>query len=193
MTPLSTESALRLAHLCTRNAFGYIGQVCLANLAAEQPTAFLTQERHAIMANDPQVSLRILVIDDDPSLTDLISDALSLLGKYTVSVARNGEAGLEAITSFAPDCVVVDVRMPNLSGYQVVRALRGDPTTAQTPIIMLSALTQDRDKLIGMMSGADAYLVKPIKMADLLAAIKRALRLSSESRQQRQRQLADDN
>ncbi len=145
------------------------------------------------MANDPQVSLRILVIDDDPSLTDLISDALSLLGKYTVSVARNGEAGLEAIQSFAPDCVVVDVRMPNLSGYQVVRALRGDPTTAQTPIIMLSALTQDRDKLIGMMSGADAYLVKPIKMADLLSAIKRALRLSSDSRQQRQRQLVDEN
>lgn len=135
---------------------------------------------------------RILVVDDDPGLIELITDGLTLVGGHEVIAAMDGATGLERFFEVRPDCVVVDVRMPGLNGYQFVRALRGDPETAHTPIVVLSAMVQDRDTLAGMLSGADAYLYKPVKMAELLATIERALRLTTAERWERQRQLASD-
>jgi two-component system alkaline phosphatase synthesis response regulator PhoP len=114
------------------------------------------------------------------------------MGGYDVVVAHDGVSGLEQFFEVRPDCVVVDVRMPNLNGYQMVRALRGDPSTAQTPIIVLSALVQQREELAGLLTGADAYLFKPVTMADLLQTIDHAIRLSAEERDQRHRGLAED-
>lgn len=133
---------------------------------------------------------RVLVVDDDPALIALISDGLRLLGGYEVAIAANGATGLERFYEVWPDCVVVDVRMPGLNGFQFVRALRGDPETAQTPIVVLSALAQDRDEAAGMLSGADAYLFKPARIADLLQAIQRAMQLTVEQRQRRRQELA---
>jgi CheY-like chemotaxis protein len=73
--------------------------------------------------------------------------------------------------------------MPGLNGYQFVRALRGDRETAETPIVLLSALVQDREQLAGLLTGADAYLIKPVKIVDLVNAIDRAVQLSAEERQ----------
>lgn len=136
---------------------------------------------------------RVLVVDDDPSLSVLLTEGLRRMGGYDVVVAHDGVSGLERYFEVQPDCVVVDVRMPNLNGYQMVRALRGDPTTAQTPIIVLSALVQQREELAGLLTGADAYLFKPVTMADLLQTLDRSMRLSAEERQQRYRGLTEDN
>ena len=132
---------------------------------------------------------RVLVIDDDPALLTAITRGLDLIGGFDVRTAKDGASGLDQFFSTHPDCVVVDVRMPGLNGYQFVRALRGDRATAETPIVILSALVQDREQLAGMLTGADAYLIKPVKIVDLVDAIDRAVHLSEEERTAYTRQL----
>jgi CheY-like chemotaxis protein len=144
------------------------------------------------MAPKSYVALRrVLVVDDDPALLAAISDGLQIVGGFEVIFASDGASGLERFFAAAPDCVVVDVRMPGLNGYQFVRALRGDPETAQTPIIVLSALVQDREQLAGLLTGADAYLTKPVKIVDLVVSIDHAVRLTSDERQRRVRELTE--
>jgi CheY-like chemotaxis protein len=128
---------------------------------------------------------RVLVVDDDPALLIALTDGLELMGGYEVVAARDGATGLERFFALAPDCVVVDVRMPGLSGYQFVRALRGDPATAQTPIIVLSALVQDHEQLAGLLTGADAYLTKPVKIVDLVRTIDGAVQMTADARRRR--------
>jgi twitching motility two-component system response regulator PilH len=132
----------------------------------------------------------ILVIDDDPDLIETITDSLELQGGYQVRSAPDGESGLISAIENPPDCIVVDVRMPNLNGLQFVRALQGDRNTASIPIVMLSALVQDTDLLRGLLSGADAYLHKPVRLQDLLNAIERSIQLSQQQRLQQWRDLA---
>jgi DNA-binding response OmpR family regulator len=134
---------------------------------------------------------RVLVVDDDPALLAAIADGLQIMGGFEVIFASDGASGLERFFTAVPDCVVVDVRMPGLNGYQFVRALRGDPETAQTPIIVLSALVQDREQLAGLLTGADAYLTKPVKIVDLVVSIDHAVRLTSDERQRRVRELTE--
>jgi DNA-binding response OmpR family regulator len=126
---------------------------------------------------------RVLVIDDDPALLTAITRGLDLIGGFDVLTATDGASGLNQFFTTRPDCVVVDIRMPGLNGYQFVRALRGDRETAETPIVLLSALVQDREQLAGLLTGADAYLIKPVKIVDLVNAIDRAVQLSAEERQ----------
>ncbi len=134
---------------------------------------------------------RVLVIDDDPSLLLTLSEGLDLLGGFEVLTACDGATGLERFFAERPDCVVVDVRMPGLNGYQFVRALRGDAATAQTPVIVLSALVQDQEQLAGLLTGADAYLIKPVKLSALVRAIDHAVHLSAEERLRASRRLLD--
>jgi DNA-binding response OmpR family regulator len=125
---------------------------------------------------------RVLVIDDDSALLTAITRGLDLIGGFDVLTAPDGASGLNQFFSTRPDCVVVDIRMPGLNGYQFVRALRGDRETAETPIVVLSALVQDREQLAGLLTGADAYLIKPVKIIDLVNAVDRAVQLSAEER-----------
>ena len=141
-------------------------------------------------ADERQGLWRVLVVDDDPSLLAVLTDGLELIGGYEVVTATDGATGLERYFELTPDCVVVDVRMPGLSGYQFVRALRGDRTTAQTPIIMLSALVQDHEQFAGILTGADAYLTKPVRIVDLMQTIDRAVHMSAEERQRRSLRLS---
>jgi CheY-like chemotaxis protein len=135
---------------------------------------------------------RVLIVDDDPALIALLSDGLQLVGGYDVAVAADGASGLDSCTTTLPACVIVDVRMPGLNGYQFVRALRGDPATADVAIIVLSALAQEREQLAGLLAGADAYLSKPVKMADLLATVSDAVSLTPPQRTERRRTLLGD-
>lgn len=128
---------------------------------------------------------KVLVIDDNPTIVELIKYAVSLQGSYEVVVAYDGEQGLERISVERPDCVIIDVKMPRMDGYQLVRCLRGDPRTSDTPLIILSAMTREEDQIIGMLSGVDEYLKKPFKPAELNAAIERVLRLTPTDRQRR--------
>jgi two-component system alkaline phosphatase synthesis response regulator PhoP len=134
----------------------------------------------------------VLIVDDNPLLLDFMQDALTELGDFMVVTARNGIEGLEQFYRIRPDCVVVDIKMPGLTGYQLVRALRGDPETTSTPLILLTALAQDMDQLAGLAAGADQYLRKPIEPLELVQAIYQAIQVSNEDRHQRLRDLAEE-
>src|SRR6266436_5256142 len=131
------------------------------------------------------VMKKVLVIDDNPTIVELIKYAVNLQGSYEVVVAYDGVQGLERVYTERPDCVIIDVKMPRMDGYQLVRCLRGDARTADTPLIILSAMTREEDQMAGLLSGVDEYLTKPFKPSALNAAIERVLRLTREERQRR--------
>jgi DNA-binding response OmpR family regulator len=133
----------------------------------------------------------VLIVDDDPELLQLLTDGLEILGNFKVVQAVDGIQGLEQYFAIHPDCVIIDVVMPGLDGYQLVKALRGDPASAETPLIMLTALAQDKDELLGLAAGADQYLVKPVKMRSLVDAVHRAVKITSMERQQQLLALAE--
>jgi len=133
-------------------------------------------------APQPQVAT-VLVVDDDPHMLSVISKSLQIIGKFHVELATDGVQGLERFFEVHPDCVVIDVKMPEMDGYQLVRALRGDPDSLATPMIILTAMAQQRDKFIGMASGADRYLLKPVKPIDLVEAVRAAIAMSNEERE----------
>lgn len=133
----------------------------------------------------------VLIVDDDPDLLQLLSDGLEMLGNFRVVQAVDGIQGLEQYFEVHPDCVIIDVVMPGLDGYQLVKALRGDPASAETPLIMLTALAQDKDEFVGLAAGADQYLVKPVKLRHLVEAVQRAVEITSAERQQQLLALAE--
>jgi two-component system alkaline phosphatase synthesis response regulator PhoP len=128
---------------------------------------------------------KVLVIDDNPTIVELIKYAINLQSPSQVIVAYDGDEGLERIYAENPDCVIIDVKMPRMDGYQLVRCLRGDPRTANIPLIILSAMTRKEDQLTGLLSGVDEYLTKPFKPGALNAAIERVLHLTPADRQRR--------
>lgn len=133
---------------------------------------------------------KVLVIDDNLTIVELVRHALGLLGHYEVVVAYDGVEGLERFYSERPDCVIVDVKMPRMDGYQVVRCIRGDRASAQTGLIILSAMTAEDQRLTGFLSGVDEYLAKPFKPSVLCAALDRVLQITPEQREQRLESLA---
>ena len=124
----------------------------------------------------------ILVVDDDAALLQTLTDGLELLGDFHVEQATNGDEGLERFYEKRPDCMIIDVKMPGLNGYQLVRVLRGDPDSAATPLIMLTALAEEKQQFAGLAGGADQYLVKPVMPSELVTAVQRALAVSEQDR-----------
>ena len=114
----------------------------------------------------------VLVIDDDPSLASLLAEYLGGRG-LRVEVAGDGAAGLERLAGGGVDLVVLDVMMPRLDGFDVLREIRRQGTL---PVIMLTARGEDLDRIIGLELGADDYLSKPFNPRELLARIHAVLR-----------------
>ncbi len=141
------------------------------------------------ISSDPVAT--VLVVDDNEDLLASVSFALQTLGKFRVIVARDAAEGLEKALEYHPDCMVVDVKMPEIGGLQLVRTLRGDRTTARIPLVILSAMVQPSDEAMGMFAGADHYLAKPTKPQALVEAIREAIALSEEDRQRRLWDLAN--
>jgi len=134
---------------------------------------------------------RVLVIDDDPTILELIRHALGRLERYEVVTAVNGAEGLQSYFDALPDCVIVDIGMPVMDGFQFVRAIRGHSVSANTPIIVLSALTDNDHQTTGALSGVDEYVAKPFKVNVLCAALERALQITPEERERRIQDLAE--
>ena len=134
----------------------------------------------------------VLIVDDNQDLLATYTALLPILG-YHVLTAADGYQGLEVFEESdpRPNCVIIDVRMPEVDGYQLVRLFRGDPNTAQTPLIILTAMAQDNDKYMGLASGADFYLTKPIAPETLIATIEQAIQIDAVQRQAHMQQLYD--
>jgi diguanylate cyclase (GGDEF)-like protein len=123
----------------------------------------------------------ILVVDDDPDIARFVEVNLRSAG-YEVSVAGDGEEALERAAEIRPDLVLLDVMMPRLDGFEVAQRLRKNPQTTNTSIIMLTAKALSSDKVTGLQSGADDYIIKPFDPIELLARVKGTLRRAKEMR-----------
>ena len=115
---------------------------------------------------------RILLVDDDRSLVDVLSLALEDEG-FEVACAHHGKAGWRAFTAAPPDLVVLDLLMPELDGLQLCRLIRAEHTT---PVIMLTSRDDEMDKVLGLEMGADDYVTKPFSTRELVARIRALLR-----------------
>jgi DNA-binding response OmpR family regulator len=116
----------------------------------------------------------ILVVDDEPSIVEVVGLYLEREG-YRVTVARDGQAALDAVRHERPDLIVLDLMLPKMDGLEITRRLRahGD---VPIPIIMLTAKKEEMDRIIGLEMGADDYVVKPFSPRELVSRVKAVLR-----------------
>ncbi len=117
----------------------------------------------------------ILVVEDEPAIQELITYNLQLAG-HRVVCAETGEQAFSLIKHELPDLILLDWMLPGASGVDVARRLRAAERTKLVPIIMLTARTDERDKLLGLETGADDYITKPFSPRELIARIKAVLR-----------------
>jgi DNA-binding response OmpR family regulator len=112
----------------------------------------------------------LLVIDDGPEQRRFLERTLSAAG-YRVVTAPDGEAGTATARSLLPDLILLDIMMPGMNGYQVCRALKSDPATADRPILVLTAKDEPADHFWAREVGADDFLTKPVDLPELLGRI----------------------
>jgi two-component system, OmpR family, alkaline phosphatase synthesis response regulator PhoP len=123
------------------------------------------------------MSKHILAVDDEVFIRRLVEVNLLRAG-YRVSTAFDGQDALQKIGTERPDMVLLDVMMPRVDGFEVLRRLKADPNTAAIPVLMLTAKAQDADIFQGLKSGADFYLTKPFNPLELLSWVKRIFQAS---------------
>ena len=116
----------------------------------------------------------ILIIDDSPTEVHVFKTML-LNNDIEVSVARNGEEGIEKALEIKPDCILMDVVMPGKNGFQATRDLSRNPATSSIPVIIITTKDQETDKIWGMRQGAKDYIVKPANERDLIDRINKVL------------------
>jgi len=119
----------------------------------------------------------ILIIEDDALISDIVKKSLGLEG-YRVETARTGEEGLKKIEELNPDLVLLDILLPKIDGWEVLTRIRSDPKFAETPVVVISALTDERSKVQALRGGADDYITKPFSSLELVARIEAVLKRS---------------
>lgn len=122
---------------------------------------------------------KILIVDDEKDIVKMLDYNLKKEGYRTIS-AYDGEYALDLAGREHPDLIILDLMLPGLSGLEVCKALKKDSKTAVVPIIMLTAKTQEADKIVGLELGADDYMTKPFSPRELIARIKAVLRRVKE-------------
>jgi len=123
------------------------------------------------------LSRTILVVEDEKEIQDLLAHYLRKEG-FTPILAPDGEAGLLQARRQKPDLVLLDILLPKADGLEVLRALRANPETAQTPVVMLTAKGDETDRVVGLELGADDYIPKPFSPREVVARIKAIFRRS---------------
>jgi DNA-binding response OmpR family regulator len=124
---------------------------------------------------EASVVRKILVVDDEAVLVETIAYNLEQAG-YRVVTASDGNSALEAARSESPDLILLDIMLPGIDGLEVCRQLRKESNTATTPIVMLTAKSDEIDKVVGLEVGADDYVTKPFGRRELLARVRALLR-----------------
>jgi len=119
---------------------------------------------------------KILVVDDTPRNVKFLVDLLGIKG-YSVVTASSGAEALKQVAAEQPDLVLLDVVMPDISGYEVCRQIRSNQATAILPVVMVTALDPSEERIKGLDAGADDFLTKPINQAELLARVRSLLRI----------------
>jgi DNA-binding response OmpR family regulator len=115
---------------------------------------------------------RIVIIEDDPLITDSVVEALRSAG-YEVVTAADGRRGLECVRAHQPHLVLLDIMLPQMDGWEVCKIIRAESTV---PILMITALNEEVDRILGLELGADDYLTKPFSTRELLARLRATLR-----------------
>ena len=116
----------------------------------------------------------ILIIEDNPRNMKLVRDVLQVKG-YTTLEAVNAEDGIVLATERIPDLILMDIQLPGMNGIDALRVLRGQPATAKIPIIAVTASVMQQDRKLITEAGFDAYVGKPLSLAEFLAAVNAAL------------------
>ncbi len=131
---------------------------------------------------------KILIVEDEEKLSSNLADKLRAEG-YDVSTARDGESAWEHAQRETYDLFVLDIMLPGLDGLSLCRMIRNDSKSAEVPIIMLTARGTEVDKIVGLESGADDYIVKPFGLGEFLARVRVQMRRPSPARRQAQDEL----
>ena len=118
---------------------------------------------------------RVLVVEDDPDIAQLVAHYLEKAG-FSADVLTNGRDALAAIAAKAPDVLVLDLMLPQVDGLEICRTVRGNTATAAIPIIMLTARSEESDRIVGLELGADDYLGKPFSPNELVARVRALVR-----------------
>jgi DNA-binding response OmpR family regulator len=119
---------------------------------------------------------RVLVVEDERDIAELVKHTLERGGDIDVEIAASGDTALKASADNPPDCVILDLNLPVVSGLEVCRLLRARPATKTVPIIMVTARTSENDRVSGLDLGADDYITKPFSTRELAARVRAALR-----------------
>ncbi|TQS46273.1 response regulator transcription factor [Cryptosporangium phraense] len=120
---------------------------------------------------------RLLIVDDEPNIVELLDTSLSYAG-FEVRTATSGRAAVAATSEFTPDLIVLDVMLPDMDGFEVLRLLRGSGT--RIPVLFLTARDGTDDKISGLTLGADDYVTKPFSLGEVLARVRAVLRRVAE-------------
>lgn len=121
---------------------------------------------------------QLMLVDDDPNLILLVKDYLEFRG-YQVITAGNGREALDLLEEQIPDLIICDVMMPEMDGYSLVQHIRENSTTEWVPVLFLSAKGQSQDRVKGLNTGADVYIVKPFEPEELVAQVESSLKQAS--------------
>jgi two-component system phosphate regulon response regulator PhoB len=122
---------------------------------------------------------KILIVDDEPDVADLVSYHLKAKG-YQVETVNDPTASIGAARSFLPDLLILDIMMPDLNGLQICRIIRADPRLQQVPIIFLTAKAEESDRISGFESGCDDYICKPFSTKELVLRVQSMFRRITE-------------
>ena len=136
----------------------------------------MTSNMPSTTVGDP--APKIMVVDDMPLNVKLLSDLLVVKGYRTVT-ATSGAQALQLLASEAPDLILLDVMMPGMSGYEVCAEIRANPAHSMLPIVLVTALDPDKERVKGLEAGADDFLSKPVAQAELLARVRSLLRIKT--------------